>query len=81
MHKYVTQKRKWGRMKNGRSMVTSELSVESNVSLGGRSGRGASGAFTLAVEVSDRGWKVVMVSGCQPRSLFQPILSVTAGEA
>lgn len=44
-------------------------------------GGGASGAFTLAVEVSDRGGKVVMVSGCQPRSLFRPILSVTAGEA
>lgn len=61
-------------------MVTSELSVESNVSLGGLSGRGASGAFTLAVEVWDRGWKVVMVSGCQPRSLFRPILSVTVWE-
>lgn len=60
-------------------MVTSAPSVESNVSRGGRSGRGASGAFTSAAEVWDTGWKVLAASGCRQRSLFKPILSVTAG--
>lgn len=60
-------------------MVTPALSVESNVSRGGRSGREAGGAFTSAVEVWDRAWKVLAVSGSQRRSLFKPILSVAAG--
>lgn len=42
-------------------------------------GVGAGGAFTLAEEVWHRGWKVLVVSGCERSSLFKPILSVTAG--